>query len=353
MRIPGFTGRRRIARSHTGPSARARGVGWLLVLLAALAAGIGIAQSEEKPVTQEETPAPADPAKFDELWNYNDPAGTERVFRELRPRLAELGDESLLLQLDTQIARTLGLQRRFDEAHALLDEVEPRLDGQPDVVRVRYLLERGRALNSSGRAEEARELFIDAWRQGRASGEDALAVDAAHMVAITEEGAEAIRWNRIALDWSDRSGDERAKKWRGSLLNNLAWGYHELGEYEQALTHFEDALMFQRRTDNMERTEIAEWCVARCLRSLGRTKEALLRQQDLLSRKEAGGRKDAYVLEEIGECLWAMDRKDEARPWLGRAWEQLSQDPWLAEREPDRLARLKSRADGAEGDATP
>jgi electron transport complex protein RnfB len=54
------------------------------------------------------------------------------------------------LEIDTQIARALGLQRRFDAAHATLDAVSPGLAAVDPRVRVRYLLERGRAYNSSG-----------------------------------------------------------------------------------------------------------------------------------------------------------------------------------------------------------
>ncbi len=49
---------------------------------------------------------------------------------------------------------------------------------------------------------------------------------------------------------------------------------------------------------------------------------------------------DGYVSEELGECLLALGRADEARPHFQRAYTLLSQDIWLAANEPDRLARL-------------
>ena len=88
--------------------------------------------------------------RFDDLWDYEDPAGTEPKFRELLPRAEAAGNRSLVLQIRTQLARTLGLQKRWDEAHAELDDVERSLPEAPDVVRVRYLLERGRVFRSSG-----------------------------------------------------------------------------------------------------------------------------------------------------------------------------------------------------------
>jgi hypothetical protein len=43
----------------------------------------------------------------------------------------------------------------------------------------------------------------------------------------------------------------------------------------------------------------------------------------------------------MGECLLLLNRAAEARPYFARAYAVLSQDPWLAENEPERLRRLK------------
>ncbi|MHC4768911.1 MAG: hypothetical protein ACYTEI_09395, partial [Planctomycetota bacterium] len=85
---------------------------------------------------------------------------------------------------------------------------------------------------------------------------------------------------------------------------------------------------------------IARWCVARCLRSLDHVGEALDMQQVLLAEGEAAGEPDGYTHEEVGECLLALGSPDEARPHFARAYEILSQDPRLVEREAPRLKRL-------------
>ncbi|GAC1365533.1 MAG: hypothetical protein NVSMB3_14150 [Acidobacteriaceae bacterium] len=88
---------------------------------------------------------------FDKIWDYGQPAVTEARFRALLPA-AEATGADYHLQLLTQIARTQGLQAMdgkpelFAAAHATLDQVERALDSARPVVRVRYLLERGRAL---------------------------------------------------------------------------------------------------------------------------------------------------------------------------------------------------------------
>src|SRR5690242_9943799 len=114
---------------------------------------------------------------FDGLWDYNDAAGTEKKFRELLPKAP---DDAYRLELNTQIARAMGLQRKFDDAHKALDEVEASLKPGMDRLKVRYLLERGRVFNSSGEKDKARPLFLEAWELGQRSAEDGLAVDAAH-----------------------------------------------------------------------------------------------------------------------------------------------------------------------------
>jgi len=91
----------------------------------------------------------------------------------------------------------------------------------------------------------------------------------------------------------------------------------------------------------MSEIRIAQWSVARALRSLNRIEEALSKQLALKEEYEAVGQNDGFVFEEIGECLLALDRAKEARPYFGKAYEILSQDTWLAEEKPARLARLK------------
>ena len=279
---------------------------------------------------------------FDELWNYDDPAATETLFRSLLQRLEASGEAARALELRTQIARTLSLQRRFDESNATLDQVAVHLDDAPPVVRVRYLLERGRTLNSSGQRAAARPLFLEAWEAARACGEDGFAVDAAHMVAIVEQGDESVRWNETGLALARSSTDARARRWRASLLNNLGWTWHGRGEYARAHSLFEEALAARLELGKLLEIDVARWCVARSLRSLGKVEEALEKQRDLLRDKEAARRgPDGFVFEEIAECLSALGRGEEARPWFRRAWERLSADRWLPEREPERLERLR------------
>jgi tetratricopeptide (TPR) repeat protein len=106
---------------------------------------------------------------IDELWNHDDPAASESRFRAA---LAETRDAALRAELLTQIARAQGLQGHFDAAHLTLDQTAAATSPDMTRARVRILLERGRALNSSGRRAEARPFFAEAYELGRAAGED-------------------------------------------------------------------------------------------------------------------------------------------------------------------------------------
>src|SRR5207247_681442 len=101
---------------------------------------------------------------LDTLWDYQNPAETERRFLEVLPQAQASGDAPYYLELMTQLARTQGLQRQFKNAHATLDYVEQRLEDQPPRVVIRYLLERGRTFNSSKQRDDSRPYFLEAWR---------------------------------------------------------------------------------------------------------------------------------------------------------------------------------------------
>ena len=280
------------------------------------------------------------------LWDYNDPAGTAVRFQELLPAVAASEDRAYHVELLGQLARTHSLRRQFAEAHDLLDQAEALLTDEMIVPKIRCLLERGRCFNSAGEPEKALPLFREAFTLGTAVGTQAdfHTIDAAHMMAIAEtQPANQMQWNEAALTLAEASPDERAGGWRGSLYNNIGWTYHDMGDYEKALAIFEKALAWRESQPqkNLETVRIAKWCVGRTYRSLNRFDEALALQQALLAEYQGVGQTDGFVYEELGECLLALGRGDEARPYFAHAYNELSQLDWLAADEPERMARLK------------
>ena len=280
---------------------------------------------------------------FDKLWDYNDPAATGIKFREILNTISFAETPEKHLELRTQIARTLSLQQKFDEAHELLDGVESELKPDYPIATIRYLLERGRTFNSSGMKEKSRELFLEAWELGLNVKADFYAVDAAHMLGIVEAPDQQLEWNEKAMNLAENSPDERANGWLGSLYNNIGWTHHDMGNYDKALEVFEKGLVFRQEKKQVNETQIAKWCVARTHRSLGNVDVALDMQLTLEKEiLESGNPEDGYVSEEIAECLTLKGEVSAAAPHFLKAWTLLSQDIWLQKNETERLERLKT-----------
>jgi len=285
----------------------------------------------------------AEQRDFDKLWNYDDPAGTETKFRELLPKAEKGKDSAYYIELLTQLARTQSLQRKFDEAHEILDKVMKLLKPEQIVPRIRFMLERGRTYNSSKVYDKARELFLAAYMQADKYEEDNLAIDAVHMLGIVDKGDESLKWNELAIQMAEDTEDEKARGWLGSLYNNTGWTYHDMGEYDKALELFERNVVWRTEKKSGMQLYIAKWSVARCLRSLGRTEESLEMQLALRGKdSEMYSCEDGYNSEEIAECLHALGRAEEAKPYFKRAYEQLSKDIWVQENDKEKLERLKS-----------
>jgi tetratricopeptide (TPR) repeat protein len=275
---------------------------------------------------------------FDVLWDYDDPEGTAEKFFALLPGPDERAWQAAFR---SQIARAVGLQGNFMGAIAVLDEAEKYLEAGPSVARVRCLLERGRLHNTFGKPDLARPLFLAAFEEARQLGADFFAVDAAHMLAIIETPEGPFEWSNRAIQMAQASADPKARNWRGSLLNNLGWAYHDLGRYDEALETFRQALAAREEKGPGPQVRIARWCVARTLRSLGRHEEALSLLEGIFKERAGLGEEDGFVSEDLGENLLALGREAQARPHFSRAYALLSQNDYLAKNESQRIERLK------------
>ena len=294
--------------------------------------------SKQKTEKQEESELP----NIDALWDYQYPDSTEIKFRALVPEIKSSGNTDYYLQLLTQIARTQGLQRKFEDAHKTLNEVDSLLTDNTKTAKIRYLLERGRTFRSSGFPEKAKLLFLKAWDFGIANKLDLYAIDAAHMMGIVEPPEKQLDWNLKALELCEKTEDKRAKGWLGPLYNNIGWTYHDLEEYEKALELFQKGRKWREEIKDEHGTRIAKWTVARTFRSLGKLDEALEIQLALEKEyEEQQLGQDGYIFEELAEIYLLKEQEEEAKKYFGLAYEYLSQDQWLADNEPERLARLK------------
>lgn len=287
---------------------------------------------------------------LDALWDFDDVAASGARFRAAIDAAEASGDGAAADEARTQMARVLGLLARFEDGDTILDEVDAAHPAE-DRVGVRSRLERGRLRRSSGDVTSSIEPFLAAWDLARTIGEDGLAVDAAHMLAIVDAPPGETTWHERALSLAEVSPDPAARRWRGSLWNNMGWARFGTSDATAdlvgALAAFETALAARREQGKPKETRIAEWCVARCLRALGRTDEALAILVRIGAEAAAvGDPEDGDVSEETGECLLALGRAGEARPQFARAAVLLGEDAGLAEQEPARIARLRELGGG-------
>ncbi len=150
---------------------------------------------------------------LDALWDFNDPAASERRFYDAQQTE---DDEARGAELLTQECRAIGLQGRHSEALDLLESGEIF----NAVVEVRVLVEQGRVHNSVGRPADAVPLFEEAAKKARRKGLTFLAVDALHMLAMSDP-ASAEKHTADALALVAQTDDQRTKRWAVSLHNNL------------------------------------------------------------------------------------------------------------------------------------
>jgi len=283
---------------------------------------------------------------FISMWNFADPAATESQFRELLPQAEASGDQLYLIELLTQIARAQGLQSSFPEAHATLDRVELLLaQGAAEQLargRLRYLLERGRAFNSSGEEQSAQPLFMQAWELGQTTAFDGLTIDAAHMLGIVTKDQESLDWNLRALDIAERTTDPKAANWKGALYYNIGWTYMDMDDPGKALELFQRGVEFREANAHPENNRmIAHWTVARALRGLERYDEALQTLKDI-SVNFAGYSDDGFWHEEMGENLLALGEWEASRGHFEAALPLLQAMGWVEESEPLRIARIQT-----------
>jgi tetratricopeptide (TPR) repeat protein len=232
----------------------------------------------------------------DALWNFNDLAASEARFRQALA--VAQGDEALILR--TQIARTLGLRQRYDEAQRELDAIEPALAVAGVEPRVRAWLERGRTLRSSGKPAEGKPLFVRAFATADAAKLEGLAADALHMIALVEPQLdERVAWNRRTVVYAQRASDPRAQGWQAAALNNIGSDLREAGRLDDSLAAFRDALAVYERKGRADEVRIARWQIANVLRLQGRRDEALAMQLALERDAAAAGEPDPYVYDEL------------------------------------------------------
>ncbi len=272
-----------------------------------------------------------------DLWDFGNPALSEERFTDAADEAETDEEEGLAL---TQLARSQGLQGKFEDARKTLDYAREKIGDLGTAAGAQYYLELGRVENSSGSPEKAMPHFARALELAQCLGADYAAGDAAHMLAIAAPSAEQPEYAKKALEIVIGLKEPGARKWIGPITNNLGWTLAELGRPGEALPYFEQSLEFRLEQGLPIPIRIARYSVGSTLRRLGRYEEAIPILETALETPGFEG----YLREEIGECLYGLGKIEEAKPHFSSAYELLVAETDLQKTDPERLDKVKSKA---------
>jgi tetratricopeptide (TPR) repeat protein len=277
---------------------------------------------------------------LDTIWNYQDPEASEARFRALLPRAKE--QRAYHIELLTQLARSVCLQRRYDDAHAILDEAEACLTDDLRRPRLRCHLERSRILNDTGHPQASIAQAQKARDIGDEIGELHLTADALHMIAyVVPDDEEAIHWHDVAIEFCEAHvADERMRRWLSTLYINVGDKYEALGRFAEGIDSVNEGI------DVAEKLGLTTKVLrARCLLArLHRLDDRLAQAKTMIESVRNAGFAEGWVHEELAECLQAAGKPADAAREFRRAHELFSKDPWYPPTRMERLARIKRLA---------
>ena len=108
--------------------------------------------------------------------------------------------------------------------------------------KINKLCIEGMDLEGQGKNDEALKVFLQAWEL---AGDDKEKFTAAHYVARHQKSiADKLSWDEIALSLAQKIKDDSVKGAYPSLYLNIAKGYEDLKEFDEATRNYEIALNY-------------------------------------------------------------------------------------------------------------
>ena len=277
------------------------------------------------------------------MWDFSDPLASEKNFREKMKKHSNSAFE--VWELQTQVARALGLQEKFFQAFQVLDSIQAGLEYAPvceskDLVGIRYNLERGRILLLTEKIEDSIRYFRFAYKLAMKISAYDLSIDAIKMLLNLTSVNERIDLGLKGISIATERGNENLYSSIGELATGVGQAYLENKEYQKAIEQFMHARdIFSKLIDaENARTSRRSICIAQ--RGLGNYKEALLElrmQEEWLKKSD---NLDGIVFQEIAENLLALGHSSSSI-YFSKALECFKLQDLIADMDPKRISRIR------------
>jgi tetratricopeptide (TPR) repeat protein len=281
----------------------------------------------------------------DGYWASHDLIKTEAAIRQALPSDLNGPWNSVALSAITQLVRVLNLQGKSSEAKEMLDLARKQVQyAEPQTrmrTEIRLLLEEGRHFCMAMMPAKAQGPFSRAWKMASDSGEVFLTIESAVMLSVSQPPKYQNEWLQRALDLAAKTDDEQAKLWLAQLHLMDGWHAFDFRRFEDALRAFQLALARPRGHGEMTDVILIKWCIARCLRALGRVAEALEMQRELYAKLNSVPEVNGYVFLEIAECLQLLQNTEEAKTFFELAYKELSLNGWYSDNKSMELGRMQ------------
>ena len=223
--------------------------------------------------------------RLSELFDYDRPAQSEAELTALADLALSCGSPELAAASLAQAARAQGIQNKFSQAQETLARAA-QLATVPST-SIKIVLEQGRIARRERKSDQARAYLTRAFDRAKADRLDALAADAAHMLALLETDDSYLQWTARGLAIAEGSQDPVARRWVGNLAYNAGIRLSESGDHQAAALMFARSLAARRIENDPELVAGAELALSAELAHLGRLDEAEAIQRRLLIGAES------------------------------------------------------------------
>jgi hypothetical protein len=262
--------------------------------LSAAAAGL-VACASTPSASPPNSSTPSFEAFVSEQFDFDHPAETEARFLAFA---RETQDEAAAAEFLTQAASAQGVQGRLEDAQATL--ARSGAEGSANArLRARFALERGRLLRRAGDRTGATEHFLRAYALALESNQDALAADAAHMMALTSAPELAEEWVDRGLAAALGSESTVARAWAGTISYNWAMVLSERGDHTRAALYLARSLTEREKQSDAELIRATEFALAHELALIGSTRQARAILERLLREARAAGVETSEIEAEL------------------------------------------------------